>query len=152
MSLCSAFHNHTGYDVYTCNGCRTNGRTPDNTGLPDGWTEGFLSNTHYCPRCTAKREAKEAAKKAKRQAAEETQAAYDATPEGKKKRNIAALSALAAVLLGLLFGYVFHLPFVALIICFIAGAPFYWLTRKARIFGVIHLLLVIVFTYLKINA
>ena len=146
-----SYHTENGYDVYFCDECRNaNGRTPRGTGLPDGWTGDWLHSR--CPRCTAKREAKEAewetknqaktaAKKARKQAAKEAQAAYDATPEGKKERNIASLSALAAILLFFLFAGVFHLFGVAFIVGFIAGTPFFWF--RARKAGFIILVVIL---------
>ena len=148
MSLWRAFQNQTGYDVYTCDKCGTQGRTPDNTGLPNGWTEGLFGSGHYCPRCTAKREAKDAERdaknQAKRAAKKAAQAAYDATPEGKKERNIAALSAVAAVLLFFLFIGVFHLTGVAFIVGFIAGAPFFWFRARKTGFVILVLLLLVI--------
>ena len=154
------YNEHPKYDVYRCDGCRATGRSPIHTGLPDGWTQGILSDTHYCPRCTAKRDAKEAeqeakyqakmdAKRAKKQAAKEAQKAYDATPEGKKERNIAALSAVAGVLLFFLFAGVFHLPTVAFVIGFIAGAPFFLF--RARKAGFIVLVIILLILGAKIN-
>ena len=154
-----SYHTENGYDVYFCDECRNaNGRTPRGTGLPDGWTGDWLHSR--CPRCTAKREAKEAeweaknqakaaAKKARKQAAKEAQAAYDTTPEGKKERNIAALSAVAAVLLFFLFAGVFHLVGVAFIVGFIAGAPFFWF--RARKAGFIILVLILLVLVAKFN-
>jgi len=152
--------NKNGYDVYRCDECKSAmGRVPEGTGIPEGWTTGVLGG-EYCPRCTAKREAKEAewkakdqakkmAKRAKNQAAKEARAAYDATPEGKKERNIAALSAVAAVLLFFLFAGVFHLPTVAFVIGFIAGAPFFWF--RARKAGFIVLVIILLILGAKIN-
>ena len=57
-----------GYDTYLCDGCRSaRGRSIAGTGCPDGWTEPSTvgRGTHLCPRCTAKRDAKEAAREAK---------------------------------------------------------------------------------------
>ena len=148
-----------GYDVYFCDECRdANGRAPKGTGLPDGWTGDWLHSR--CPRCTAKRDAKKAeqeakyqaridAKRAKKQVAKEAQKAYDATPEGKKERNIAALSAVAGVLLFFLFAGVFHLPTVAFVIGFIAGAPFFWF--RARKAGFIVLVIILLILGAKIN-
>lgn len=153
--------NKNGYDVYRCDECYSaTGRSPAGTGLPDGWTESVIGSRHFCPRCTAKREAKEAewkakdqakkmAKRAKNQAAKEARAAYDATPEGKKERNIAALSAVAAVLLFFLFAGVFHLIGVAFIIGFIAGAPFFWF--RARKAGFVILVLILLVLVAKFN-
>lgn len=149
-----------GYDVYRCDVCRNAmGRAPEETGLPDGWGSTFLYE-HVCPRCLAKADAKEAeqkakyqakmdAKRAKKQAAKEAQKAYDATPEGKKERNIAALSAMAGVLLFFLFAGVFHLPTVAFVIGFIAGAPFFWF--RARKAGFIVLVIILLILGAKIN-
>ena len=131
-----------GYDVYFCNGCKTNGRSIEGTGLPDGWTHGLLGGD-YCPRCTAKREAKEAESKAKDRAAREAQAAHDATPEGKKERNIAALSILAAVLLFLLFACVFHLYGVAFIVGFVAASPYFWFRARKAGFVILAIILVV---------
>lgn len=159
-----SYHTENGYDVYFCDECRNaNGRTPKGTGLPDGWTGDWLHSR--CPRCTAKRDAKEAereakyqakrdakkaAKMAKNQAAKEAQAAYDATPEGKKERNIASLSALAAILLFFLFAGVFHLFGVAFIVGFIAGAPFFWFrARKAGFIILVVILLALIVKFDK---
>ena len=143
-----SYHTENGYDVYFCDECRNaNGRTPKGTGLPDGWTGDWLHSR--CPRCTAKRDAKKAAKMAKNQAAKEAQAAYDATPEGKKERNIASLSALAAILLFFLFAGVFHLFGVAFIVGFIAGAPFFWF--RARKAGFIILVVILLALMVKFD-
>lgn len=143
---------------YKCDGCGVTGYSRVYGGLPDGWFRdecGILGfgTGNYCPRCTAKREAKEAEKeaerKAEKKAAREAQAAYDATPDGKKERNIAALSAVAAVLLFFLFAGVFHLYFVAFIIGFLAGAPFFWF--RARKAGFIFLVFVLLMIMVEIN-
>ena len=70
-------------------------------------------------------------------------------PEGKKERNIAALSAVAGVLLFFLFAGVFHLPTVAFVIGFIAGAPFFWF--RARKAGFIVLVIILLILGAKIN-
>lgn len=88
-------------------------------------------------------------KEQKKQAAKEAQKAYDATPEGKKERNIAALSAVAGVLLFFLFAGFFHLPTVAFVIGFIAGAPFFWF--RARKAGFIVLVIILLILGAKIN-
>lgn len=150
-------HYNDGFVIYECNGCGANGRARKGDGLPDGWTYGRVgfcdSVNHYCPRCSAKQDAqiaeKEAKRSAKKQAAREAQAAYDATPDGKKERNIAALSAVAAVLLFFLFAGVFHLYFVAFIIGFLAGAPFFWF--RARKAGFIFLVIVLLMIMVEIN-
>ena len=134
-------HDDSGYDVSFCDGCHTRGRAPEGTGLADGWTGDHLHC--YCPRCTAKREAKEAEKEAKRNAAKEAQAAHDATPEGKKERNIAALSILAAVLLFLLFACVFHLYGVAFIVGFVAASPYFWFRARKAGFVILAIILVV---------
>ena len=146
--------NKNGYDVYRCDECKSAmGRVPEGTGIPEGWTTGVLGG-EYCPRCTAKREAKEAewkakdqakkmAKRAKNQAAKEARAAYDATPEGKKERNIAALSILAAVLLFLLFACVFHLYGVAFIVGFVTASPYFWFRARKAGFVILAIILVV---------
>lgn len=71
--------NKNGYDVYRCDECNSAmGRSPAGTGLPDGWTESAILRRHLCPRCTAKREAKEAEREAK---------SWNNTPTGKKVNN-----------------------------------------------------------------
>jgi hypothetical protein len=62
-----------GVDIYTCDKCGTNGRSLHYKVLPDGWTQTLLS--HYCPRCTAKRDAEDAEREAK---------SWNNTPTGKK--------------------------------------------------------------------
>lgn len=137
------YNEHPKYDVYRCDGCGATGRSPIHTGLPDGWTKGGILGFDYCPRCTAKRDAKEAESKAKNLAAKEAQAAHDATPEGKKERNIAALSILAAVLLFLLFACVFHLYGVAFIVGFIAASPYFWFRARKAGFVILAIILVV---------
>lgn len=62
-----------GVYIYTCSDCHTNGRSLHYKVLPDGWTETF--GGEYCPRCTAKREAKAAEREAR---------SWNNTPTGKK--------------------------------------------------------------------
>lgn len=131
-----------GVYIYTCDGCGTTGSSFHYKAIPNGWTEGGFIG-FYCPRCTAKREAKEAESKAKILAAKEAQAAHDATPEGKKERNIAALSILAAVLLFLLFACVFHLYGVAFIVGFIAASPYFWFRARKAGFVILAIILVV---------
>lgn len=69
------YNEHPKYDVYRCDGCRATGRSPIHTGLPDGWTKGGILGFDYCPRCTAKRDTKEAEREAK---------SWNNTPTGKK--------------------------------------------------------------------
>ena len=88
-------------------------------------------------------EAKEAESKAKILAAREAQSAHDATPEGKKERNIAALSILAAVLLFLLFACVFHLYGVAFIVGFVAASPYFWFRARKAGFVILAIILVV---------
>ena len=160
-----------GDEVYTylCGKCGARGYSRVYGCEPDGWSGSI------CPNCVArefaqrdaernaeeaerkaarakeeaKRTEKEAERKAKKQAAREAQAAYDATPDGKKERNIAALSAVAAVLLFFLFACVFHLWFVAFIVGFIAGAPFFWF--RARKLGFLLLVLILLIIWMKID-
>lgn len=137
--------NDSGYDVYKCDVCGCSGRSPEGAGMPDGWgphPSSFIKD-HVCPRCLAKEEAKEAESKAKILAAREAQAAHDATPEGKKERNIAALSILAAVLLFLLFACVFHLYGVAFIVGFVAASPYFWFRARKAGFVILAIILVV---------